>query len=736
MGTGIYGDPNEYEFGLDFDYSVWTPGTKVDLVNVPFNNDYRDVVKFNSRSDLDAYINSRATAGTTVNQLSYVKPNLPIRLDIPFNRAIKFNYLRASNPVQPITGNDVQKNFYYFILDVRYIAPNTIELVLQLDIWQTYIYDVTFGMCYVERGHVGIANQNAFNSYGRDYLTVPEGLDIGSHLQVIAKRNRWIMTPTPHIPSATDRYPGFDVLVVSTVDLTADAGTVAAPVLNTATGTTFQGTTQGADFYIFDLDQFSNFLNLMSEKPWVTQGIISVTMIPRFEIYHPDWEYGENPTIGKKATTLYPKSFYYGLFANWRNSSEILNNLPVRYRHLKKFLTSPYLVIEMTTFNGTPIVIQPELWNEADAIVFERATLVPPAQRIDFMPMFYNSKITSVSDMDDLWPDPMEGFEDMVWDDEGEWLDFMTQIANFPTMSIVNNGAISYLASNQHGIAFSHSSADWTQQRALGTAQGQYDIATGAIETMRNLTELGNIGAVAQTGIQNKSLGDQAWIRALGAVGGGAGGGAVFGARGAAAGAVSGGAAAITSGLTTGIEMETNNAVTNAANLTRRAETAISAQQGTLMRDTNKSVADWAARGDYANQVAGINAKVQDAKMIQPTTSGQIGGETSNIVNGGLVLSLRWKMIDQASIRRIGDFWLRYGYAVRAAISLPASLHVMSKFTYWKLTETYITSATVPEGMKQGIRGILEKGVTVWVSPSDIGNIDWADNAPLSGVSY
>src|SRR4051812_26246965 len=116
LANYLPGTANEYDFGQSFDYSLWVPGTQVDLVNVPWNNDYRDVTKFNSRTDLDNYINSLRPAGISVDQLSYVKPNEPIRLSIPHNRLNKYNYLRASNPLQPIEG-DIQKNFYYFILD-------------------------------------------------------------------------------------------------------------------------------------------------------------------------------------------------------------------------------------------------------------------------------------------------------------------------------------------------------------------------------------------------------------------------------------------------------------------------------------------------------------------------------------------------------------------------------------------------------------------------------------------
>jgi hypothetical protein len=60
----------------------------------------------------------------------------------------------------------------------------------------------------------------------------------------------------------------------------------------------------------------------------------------------------------------------------------------------------------------------------------------------------------------------------------------------------------------------------------------------------------------------------------------------------------------------------------------------------------------------------------------------------------------------------------------------------MSKFSYWKMIETYIVAGGMPEGHKQIIRGILEKGVTVWSSPTDIGNIDFSTNVPLAGIRY
>src|SRR6218665_233579 len=283
MGTGIQAPPNEYDFGLQFNYALWTPQTIINLVNVPFNNDYRDVVKFDTRADLNAYIDSIEGAGITITEMSYLKPNNPIRVNLPFNVVNRFNYVRASNPIQPIPGADSSKDFYYFITDVRYVAPNTTEIVVQLDIWSTFIFDITLGNSYVERGHIGIANENAFNGYERDYLTVPEGLDIGSEYQVLTKRNTKIMSVdgTEGVGTANNT-----VLVASTVDLLDSGGTETNPSLKSAGGSFFQAMPSGATYYVWKgASNFMAWLGSVRDTPWLTQGIVSITMIPDLARY-------------------------------------------------------------------------------------------------------------------------------------------------------------------------------------------------------------------------------------------------------------------------------------------------------------------------------------------------------------------------------------------------------------------------------------------------------------------
>src|SRR5690606_30645779 len=133
-----------------------------------------------------------------------------------------------------------------------------------------------------------------------------------------------------------------------------------------------------------------------------------------------------------------------------------------------------------------------------------------------------------------------------------------------------------------------------------------------------------------------------------------------------------------------------------------------------FVRDTNKNYADYATKGDYQNTVNSINAKVEDAKLTQPTTAGTSGGDAFMLAVDSLAIRAKIKMVPQGARKTIGDYWLRYGYAINRFAQMPANYQCMETFTYWKVKESYIISAQCPEPMKQALRGIFEKGVTVW----------------------
>ena len=150
----------------------------------------------------------------------------------------------------------------------------------------------------------------------------------------------------------------------------------------------------------------------------------------------------------------------------------------------------------------------------------------------------------------------------------------------------------------------------------------------------------------------------------------------------------------------------------------------------------NRDLAKWAAQGDYQQSIAAINASVKDAEVTPPTVAGATGGDAFNWLINGAVIQTRLRMVSPDIILKQGMFWERYGYAVNTFIrQLPSRLRCMSRFTYWKCQNVRVTSSSVPQIYIETLRGILEKGVTVWHSPPqnrETVDVLAMDNAPIN----
>lgn len=728
--------PGVASFGNAFSYAAWTPGTTVMLCNVPWNNDYRDIVHYESKAALNTYLDTAARTGPkiTIDKMTHCRMGMPIRLNLPFAQAFKYNYIRVVNNAQPVTAHsnsgahaDVTETgaqtLYYFITDVRYLAPNTTEIFIQLDVWQTFCHDVTFGNCYIERGHVGIANANAFDNNGRDYLTIPEGLDVGNEY-VISKTYEHVFVDNHD--EATD----IAVMVMSTTSLFGPYGTVDAPKLTMAQGSSYGGTPNGCDIYLFaDRDDFRAYMLFMADKPWVTQGIVSVTAVSYAATISSttvteslSWVEGGPPflrlisgggdgdvldiTLPEFDATATIKDRRW-LAQDWRDGL-----LPARYASLKKFLTFPYTAVELTTYSATPIVLKPECMPGDDIVVLQKAFMGQPNPRIVYIPYKYNADNDSPVVVNELGA---------IINDGGEMFDFMTGIFDLPTFSVVNDGYLQYMAANRNAIAFQHQSADWSQQRAIMGANASYGNANQSIGLGLEQSRIGVGGMYEGNNIAQDALAQRTLLGNAQAL---LGGGGVAGAARQVGGNIAESAIAAN-------QMNKQTALNAGQNL---KSAYASAGAGRAIADTNLAYAQSAAQGDYANAIASINARVQDAKLIQPTTAGQLGGDVFNLAMFKWGVFAKVKTLQPAVMAAIGEFWLRYGYSINRFGRMPEDFQVMTKFTYWKLRETYLASGACPETFRQTIRGIFEKGVTVWANADDIGMIDIADNNPRAGI--
>ena len=687
--------PTEKNFGKSFDYTRWSgKNSFASLHRVPWNSDYRDIVVFDSANRLNDYLDNTKPILKNFTY-SYLKMNQPVRVDVPFNVALEFNYLRVWNPDQPIEG-DAPRYLYYFINDVVYNSPQSTMLVLQLDVWQTFGREIRFGRCFIEQGHVGIAQDEKTDPWGDRFLTVPEGLDLGGDYQVVHKG------VGVSVASAA-KYENYQIMIVSNTDLTIDGGNKDNPELKTATGSDFEGTPNGSDIYIVEtLAGFKQIMHNLSEKPWMTQGIVSITIIPSaFLVNISSWPSAtiagvsvKRPNRDSKMQTVKEKSFTTGL----RNT--VLNLLPDRYRHLRKLLTFPYLAIEVSSYSNEPVILKPELWRDDNGEFGIKVHMAPPSPRTAIYPIKYNSREKSLTD------------------ESGEFLNNSVYIANFPQFSVVNNGYISMIASQAHGIAQSYRSADWSQNKAIQGANTSYDQATSGMnlaEEMRNITL---DTQAANANLANQTRGMRAGVNMIGSAANGV-------VRGGAVGAI-GGMLTEAAGAAIDINQNTQAANISMKNTSRSADASISNMA--FQRDTNLDYAKFAARGDYQNQISAIQARVQDAKLTQPSASGTVGGDAFNLTQYKMGVDVKLKMPPRGAIEAVCEYWLRYGYAINRYMVPPENLMCMTRFTYWKMKETYITDARCPEPIKQAIRGIMESGVTVFKNPDDIGTVDPGEN--------
>lgn len=715
----IEGDSRPGDFGLDFDYAVWTPGTQVGLTRVRWDSTYRDIVRFSSHADRMAYLRRRRHS-FTVEGLTYCAQGAPIRIDVPFSQANQYNYLYAHNS-RGVAGDD--HYFYYFITSVNYVAPNTTEITVQLDVWQTYCDDVSFGRCYVERGHVGIAATEAWENYGRKYLTCPEGLDMGGEY-IIGKIWQEVIASVWH--EGTVDAANFDVIIATTVDLELPFGTEDSPQMHTASGSHAEGLPNGCSIYAMTAGNFDILAKSLAFVPWVSQGIVSITAVPKGTINFEALEGGPITTaqtsspdpkekghrVTRMGASIYPITKGFGesgidnnhkisLAENFRRDDII----PQRYRKLRKFFTYPYMMFELTTFTGTPVIVRPESVNSDNLEVTQWSHVVPPSPRIMFTVNSYNDG----------------GQGDGTSNLFSEHFDMMTGFTDFPTFALTNNSYLNYMASNKNSIAYQHRSAEWSQQKALRGASTAYAQAAASRQQASDATNMQNSFEDQRTNYNAQNALISGGVHTFA----GAAGQALSGNLGGAA------ASALMGGFDMGMQYGSTLENQRMVNENRSAMTAMNNSYASYFADSNLQMAKFAANGDYANAIAGINAKTQDAQMLQPTTSGQMGGDVFNLVTDGWKIAARQKVIDQGAMMRIGEFWLRYGYAMNVSMTPPESLMVMKKFTYWQMKETYLYGPSCPEGFRQSIRGIFEKGVTVWADPNYIGDTDFGDNDPI-----
>ena len=197
-----------YEYKNDFDYTRWTDDTKVYLCNVLWNNDYSNVVKFDSDEQRDEYFNSLDNYTVELQSAFNIAPNGTTKVPIPYQVATRYNYMYVDLPImtseeQPINYESTRrtKRFYYFVNELYQNSPNSTTLVVSPDNWTTYINNVDIPYLMLERGHAPMAQ-----------------VEVETYLSNPIENNRYLLAPDFDFSSGADLVKSADFVPINNGD--------------------------------------------------------------------------------------------------------------------------------------------------------------------------------------------------------------------------------------------------------------------------------------------------------------------------------------------------------------------------------------------------------------------------------------------------------------------------------------------------------------------------------------
>nr|DAL21701.1 MAG TPA_asm: Major tail protein [Caudoviricetes sp.] len=689
--------------------SIWPTGTHVRLLDVPWDSAYRDVVAWSSAEERDKWFASRAGSWFSSN-FQNLRPGEPISVPVPYSSVYKYNYIVVTNPQQPVDDEGPARSYFYFITGVQYLSPQATRLTLQLDVMTTYAGAITYGNAYVDRGHIAMANSNARAKDGwalNKYFSLPEGLDVGSEY-VPCAREVITINSTEHPPK---------IIFISTANLAADPGTTSNPSLNVADGQFVDGLPSGCNVYWVALDKFRAVMKAMKDKSWAAQCIVAIYAFPGALLTDgPSVKlFGNGPEMHFIGTT---ENYDIGDKPYWETKnmfSQLAEGLrPALAEDVNKLYCYPYSVIELSTLTGNPVFLKPNLVKGDHLVIQWMGCCLAPFAKAGFFAENYGDPEGRMGGYSYTYTD-FEGKTKTGSIAGGDFLDTCVWLTDFPQFSFVNNAYLTYLASTTHTRDYQYSSAGWQLDRANMTANTGYRNAQRDISSQREQWSNSPAGF-------GSNVAQRMWSSPIIDVGG-----------------------FTTPSLSDLAGMATQNASLagwNAQNTVANATGAgslnarLSGQSD--IADNNLELARNAAKGDYQNAIAGINATVQDAALTPPSTVGQSGGQGFNWKNGLVCITVTYKTLSGASLSAVADYFRRYGYSVRRFLSLGSVRHMlcMSKFAYWRAMGASLTCADANESERETMRGIIEKGVTLWDAPESIGNTAATDNTARDGYSY
>ena len=223
--------------------------------------DFQNTIHFKSNSERDTFF----LEGGHYTELeigdvnfNYIRDKSSIKLKVSYEEMKGVNYCTFKSDFEDV-------RYYAYVVDYLYLNDNAVEVHLLIDPIMTYTQGTVLNQIpnlSIERQHLTNAN------YEANLWELRNNSDV---LNVNTKS---------YFYSDGVYFTKFIVLMQSSNDLTAEFGDEDDPITKTSTGATVDKVSSPLSLYAVKQEHFKNFMQALSDFPWIAQNIKNVILIP------------------------------------------------------------------------------------------------------------------------------------------------------------------------------------------------------------------------------------------------------------------------------------------------------------------------------------------------------------------------------------------------------------------------------------------------------------------------
>ena len=230
--------------------------------------DMQNTVHFNSNNERDHFFNTEFTGEnvkTFETNFNFRRDMGTLKVPELFENLMGFNYCKFVN------GFD-KKTYYAYIVSMKYLNDNTTQLDIVIDTVMTY----TQGNILENLQNVEVIRQH-----------LPQNI-MNNRMDFLRNNSDTLQTSSMMFVDSTLLggalvFSDFYYIIQSAVVLDGDInqfGTVDAPKMRTANGSTFDGVSTPINLYLCSGDLLTEWTSKMSDYPWIMQNVKTIIKIP------------------------------------------------------------------------------------------------------------------------------------------------------------------------------------------------------------------------------------------------------------------------------------------------------------------------------------------------------------------------------------------------------------------------------------------------------------------------